>query len=86
MVWRFWLTLFGVALVSINLYLTVAVYVDAKKRGIDQLNLPPGVWALVTFLLSFMGFFHLLADAPFYFGHPGPTPLLSVGWPLFGAY
>ena len=49
MVWRFWLTLFGVALVSINLYLTAAVYVDAKKRGIDQLNLPPGVWALVTF-------------------------------------
>ncbi|NLC52604.1 MAG: hypothetical protein GX770_01365 [Firmicutes bacterium] len=57
MVWRFWLTLFGLALVSINLYLTAAVYVDAKKRGLDQLNLPPGIWALVTFFFPLWGFF-----------------------------
>lgn len=34
MVWRFWLTLFGVAFVSINLYLAAAVYVDAKNGGL----------------------------------------------------
>lgn len=57
MVWQFWLTLFLVALLFINLYLTAAVYVDAKKHGLDQFNLPPGVWALVTFFFPLWGFF-----------------------------
>ncbi|NLY90672.1 MAG: hypothetical protein GX081_03580 [Firmicutes bacterium] len=57
MVWQFWLTLLLAVLLFINLYLTAAVYVDAKKRGLDQLNLPPGIWALVTFIFPLWGFF-----------------------------
>ena len=84
MVWRFWLTLFGLALVSINLYLTAAVYVDAKT-GLDQLNLPPGIWALVTFFFPLWGFFiYWLMHHSTLVVRTGR--LLSVGWLLFGAY
>ena len=84
MVWRFWLTLFGVAFVSINLYLAAAVYVDAKKRRFDRINLPPGWWALATFFFSLWGFC-LLGGAPLDVGRPGTTTaLLSVDWGFSG--
>jgi len=57
MVWQFWLTLILVVLLFIDLYLAAAVYVDAKKHGLDQFNLPPGFWALVTFFFPLWGFF-----------------------------
>jgi len=57
MVWRFWLTLFGGAFRPLHPYLAAAVYVDAKKRRFDRINLPPGWWALATFFFSLWGFF-----------------------------
>ena len=57
MTWQFWLAFIVVALLSINLYLAAAVYVDAKKHGLDQLNLSPALWAFVTFFFPLWGFF-----------------------------
>ena len=57
MIWQFWLTLIGVAILSVNLYLAAAVYVDAKNQENDCLNLAPAVWAFVTFFFSLWGFF-----------------------------
>lgn len=57
MTWQFWLAFIVVALLSINLYLAAAVYVDARKHGVDHLNLTPALWALVTFFFPLWGFF-----------------------------
>ncbi|HBK69099.1 MAG TPA: hypothetical protein DEB05_01425 [Firmicutes bacterium] len=57
MIWKFWLTLIILAILSINLYLTAAVYVDAKKQRSYVLYLPPAVWAFVSFFFPLSGFF-----------------------------
>ncbi len=57
MIWQFWLTILGLAVLSTDLYLAAAVYVDAKKQRRHVLNLSPAVWALVAFLFPLLGFF-----------------------------
>lgn len=57
MIWKFWLTLLGMAILSTNLYLAAAVYVDAKKQRHYVLNLSPTLWALIAFLFPLLGFF-----------------------------
>jgi len=52
-----WFFVLLVLLVFIDIYLSAAVYVDAKKLKAPALQVAPGIWGLLSFLFPFFGFF-----------------------------
>lgn len=57
MIWEFWVIFLLFSILSVNLYLTAAVYLDAKKQRVNAMNVPPPVWGFVAFFFPLVGFF-----------------------------
>ena len=54
---RGWFFIFLFLVMFIDIYLSAAVYVDAKKLKKPALDVPPPIWGLLSFLFPFLGFF-----------------------------
>lgn len=52
-----WLPLLLALVLFTNLYLSAAVYVDAKRLNRPALQIPPPIWGLLAFTFPLIGFF-----------------------------